>query len=69
MLSIWRQIGAEFAGIPDMALVFELLNEPQHINISQLNAMNAAVLPVVRESNPTRQVHFGGLAMMGSWWI
>jgi len=69
LLSIWEQIGAEFAGIPDTALVFELLNEPSHINISQLNAMNAAVLPVVREKNPTRQVHLGGLAKMGAWWI
>ena len=54
---------------PDMALVFELLNEPSEITIKQLNAMNTAVLPVVRKSNPTRQVHLGGLAKMGTWWI
>jgi endoglucanase len=67
LVSIWEQIGSEFAGVPDADLVFELLNEPSSINISQLNAMNAALLPVVRKSNPTRQVHFGGLAKMGSW--
>ena len=68
-LSIWEQIADEFKDTPDMALVFELLNEPSEITIKQLNAMNTAVLPVVRKSNPTRQVHFGGLAKMGTWWI
>ena len=69
LLSIWEQIGKEFAGVPDAALVFEILNEPSNINITQLNAMNAAVLPVIRKANPTRQVHLGGLAKMGSWWV
>jgi endoglucanase len=69
LLSIWEQISTEFASLPTTALVFELFNEPSNINLSQLNAMNAAVLPVVRKHNPTRQVHLGGLAKMGTWWI
>ena len=68
-LAIWSQIAETFKAVPDSQLVFELLNEPSNIKIDQLNAMNAAVLPVVRKTNPTRQVHFGGLAKMGSWWI
>ena len=46
-LAIWSQIAETFKAVPDSQLVFEILNEPSNIKIDQLNAMNAAVLPVV----------------------
>lgn len=56
--SIWQQIAHAFSSVPDEQLVYEVLNEPNHISIDQLNQMNGAVLPIIRATNPTRQVHF-----------
>lgn len=67
--AIWQQISSRFASYPDDALVFELFNEPKHMTVSQLNEMNSKVLALIREKNPTRQVHFGGLAQMGVDWL
>jgi endoglucanase len=69
LVNIWRQIADQFQGYPDSQLVFEIFNEPNHMSLDTLNAMNAAVLPVIRETNPTRLVFLGGLAQMGRWWI
>jgi aryl-phospho-beta-D-glucosidase BglC (GH1 family) len=69
LVAIWKQVAAHFSSVTDDQLVFELLNEPANINIDQLNQMNAALLPVIRPTNPTRQIHFGGLRKMGAWWI
>ena len=69
LVSIWSQIAVEFQGYSRTAVVFELLNEPSNITVAQLNTMNAALLPAIRKTNPTRQVHFGGLKEMGAWWI
>lgn len=69
LVAIWKQIAEAFATVPDDALVFELFNEPNKMSVVQLNTMNAALLPVIRASNPTRQVHLGGLANMNSGWI
>lgn len=68
-VAIWKQVAEQFKGYPDDKLVFEIFNEPAKMSIDNLNAMNAAVLPVIRKTNPTRQVHLGGLAKMGFWWI
>merc|ERR1711871_325470 len=45
-------------------------NEAGHtFSADDLNRMNAAVLPVIRESNPTRIVLLGGLQWMNPTWI
>lgn len=67
--AIWEQVAESFASVSDDQLVFELLNEPDNITIAQLNEMNTALLAVIRPTNPTRQVHFGGIKKMGAWWI
>jgi len=67
LVAIWRQIAEKFAAYPDDQLVFELFNEPWAMSVAELNAMNAALLPVVRAKNPTRQVHFGGLGKMNRY--
>jgi endoglucanase len=69
LVAIWTQIAEAFAGFSDDVLVFELFNEPNSMKVGQLNQMNAALLPAVRATNPTRQVHLGGLANMNSGWI
>lgn len=67
--AIWAQVAAEFAGYGRGDLVFELFNEPSNLTVGQLNTMNAKLLATVRKTNPDRQVHLGGLAKMGTWWI
>jgi endoglucanase len=69
LVNIWRQIAEHFQDFADSELVFEIFNEPNHMSLDALNAMNEAVLPVIRNSNPTRMVFLGGLAQMGRWWI
>jgi endoglucanase len=69
LVAIWTQIAAHFGSYPDERLVFELFNEPKHMSMAELNAMNSALLSVVRRTNPTRQIHFGGLASMNSGWL
>lgn len=68
LVAIWEQVAHSFASVSSN-LVFELLNEPNYITIDQLNEMNSALLAVIRPTNPTRQIHFGGLKKMGAWWI
>jgi aryl-phospho-beta-D-glucosidase BglC (GH1 family) len=56
LVNIWRQIAEHFQDFADSELVFEIFNEPNHMSLDALNAMNEAVLPVIRNSNPTRMV-------------
>lgn len=67
--NIWRQIAEHFASYSDADLVFEIFNEPDHMSLDRLNQMNSALLPIIRQSNPTRLVFLGGLAQMSRWWI
>jgi endoglucanase len=69
LVAIWRQVSTHFKAVSDDELVFEIFNEPKTMSLETLNSMNAAVLPVIRETNPTRLVFLGGLGMMGRWWI
>ena len=50
---------------------FEIYNEPHatQFTANNLNAMNEAVLPIIRSHNPTRIVFFGGLKFMNPSWI
>eukprot|EP00039_Didymoeca_costata_P005446 m.81725 g.81725 ORF g.81725 m.81725 type:complete len:813 (+) comp12823_c0_seq3:113-2551(+) len=66
--AIWTQVAKTFSSY-NHTLVFEVFNEPHHMNSSQLNAMNAATLPIMRNLNPTRIVLFGGLQFMNPNWI
>lgn len=68
MVAIWTQISAEFASA-NSSLLFEVFNEPHVMTASQLNEMNDAVLPVIRQNNPNRIVMFGGLQWMNPDWI
>jgi endoglucanase len=68
-VAIWRQVAAAFAGAP-ASLSFEVANEPvAPLSLASLNAMYAAVLPVVRAQHPTRTVYIGGLSWMSPDWI
>lgn len=59
-LAIWGQIAQTFRLAPDN-VYFEILNEPEDpMTASQANALYAKVLPVIRQSNPTRPVILGG---------
>ena len=67
--SIWTQIAQAFEAYSSASLVFEIMNEPLHMSVDQLNAMNAAILPAIRAVSPTRLVHLGGLRQMHPTWI
>lgn len=47
----------------------QVFNEPHVMTVDQLNAMNTAVLPVIRRHHPTRVVFIGGLQFMNPTWI
>lgn len=67
-LAIWRQVAARFAGASPL-LAFEVFNEPHLMSLASLNAMQTAVLGIVRAQHPTRAVLVCGLAFDGPWWI
>eukprot|EP00041_Stephanoeca_diplocostata_P002122 m.23497 g.23497 ORF g.23497 m.23497 type:complete len:512 (+) comp12951_c0_seq1:70-1605(+) len=66
--AIWTQVATAYASQPSN-LIFEVFNEPHLMSTDQLNEMNAAVLPIMRATNPTRVVLFGGLQYMGPAWL
>jgi len=56
---LWKQIAEHYAHYPSQVL-FELANEPNgNISAETWNQFIAAVLPVVRQSNPARDVIIG----------
>ncbi|HWU80061.1 MAG TPA: glycoside hydrolase family 5 protein, partial [Caulobacter sp.] len=59
LVAFWKQIGEHYRDAPDR-VVFELLNEPcKGLTDEVWNAWIAELLPVVRASNPTRNVVVG----------
>lgn len=59
-LSIWNQIATVFRYAPSN-VYFEILNEPtREISPEQLNQVYRAVIPVIRQTNPTRVLIMGG---------
>lgn len=59
LTAFWKQIGARYKDAPD-GVVFELLNEPcKQLTDDVWNAWVAELLPVVRATNPTRNVIVG----------
>lgn len=58
-LSLWRQIAEHFQFLPN-AVLFEPLNEPNGLlNAVYWNEFVSLVIPVIRESNPTRNLVIG----------
>lgn len=57
--SLWSQISIRFGNKPDK-LLFEILNEPQNLSLSNINNLNARTLKTIRKTNPTRIVIFSG---------
>ena len=68
-VALWTQVAAAFADAPP-SLLFEVINEPvDPLSLANLNAMYAAVVPVMRSTNPTRTIYLGGLSWMSPVWI
>lgn len=65
--AIWTQIAERFKDFDDK-LVFEIFNEPHLMTVDDLNAMNAAILPIIRKTNPTRNVLLMGLQFGNPKW-
>ncbi len=57
--SIWVQVANRFKDKSDK-LLFEIINEPNGMTISQVDDLNERILSIIRETNPTRNVIFGG---------
>ena len=57
--SIWRQVAEHFRDKSER-LLFEIINEPYGMNKEQVDDLNARILSIIRESNPTRIVIFSG---------
>lgn len=66
--AIWTQIAQRFAS-KDQTLLFEIFNEPHLMTADQLNKMIAAVLPIIRKTNPTRIVLISGLKFNNPSWL
>lgn len=58
-IAIWTQVADHFKDKSD-SLFFEIANEPATLSISQVNSLNAAVIPVIRATNPTRIIIYSG---------
>ncbi|NNC38178.1 MAG: glycoside hydrolase family 5 protein [Acidimicrobiales bacterium] len=59
-LAIWTQISKAFKGAP-ANVYFEVLNEPTlEIKMSQVNALYAKVIPIIRANHPKRKIILGG---------
>lgn len=65
--ALWRQIATRFKDVPDELLVFEILNESDAKTITPAltTGLNARLLKVIRETNPTRCVIIGGVGDNG----
>jgi endoglucanase len=58
-IALWQQIAEHYQAYPN-ALLFEPMNEPNGLmNAKHWNDLIAAVLPVIRTTNPTRNIVIG----------
>ncbi|MFK7923030.1 MAG: cellulase family glycosylhydrolase [Bacteroidia bacterium] len=57
--SIWVQIAERFQNKSDK-LLFEIINEPNGMTVAQVDDLNQRILGIIRASNPTRIVIYGG---------
>jgi hypothetical protein len=56
--AIWTQVSARFKNHSDR-LLFEIMNEPA-LSVSRVNTIDNAIFPIIRSTNPTRIILFGG---------
>lgn len=66
--AIWTQIAERFKDY-DQKLLFEIFNEPHLMSTADLNTMNAAILPIIRKTHPTRIVLLMGLKFGNPSWL
>lgn len=57
--SIWVQVSERFREKSEK-LLFEIINEPFGMTVAEVDDLNARVLGIIRKTNPTRLVIFGG---------
>ncbi|CAH1000409.1 hypothetical protein LEM8419_01562 [Neolewinella maritima] len=57
--AIWTQVAQRFSDKSDK-LLLEVINEPFGMTVAQVDDVNQRVLDIIRMSNPTRLVIFGG---------
>ena len=57
--SIWVQISERFQDKSEK-LLFEIINEPKGMTVGQVDDLNARILSIIRQTNPTRLVIYGG---------
>lgn len=57
--SIWVQVAERFQNKSDK-LLFEIINEPNGMSVSQVDDLNQRILGIIRQTNPTRIVIYGG---------
>ncbi|WP_068218503.1 cellulase family glycosylhydrolase [Lewinella sp. 4G2] len=57
--SIWVQIIDRFQD-KDEKLLYEIINEPNGMSVAQVDDLNARILGIIREVEPTRIVIYGG---------
>jgi len=67
-VALWTQVSSTFSSASPK-LFFEVFNDPHVMSLANLNAMNAAIVPVMRKYNPTRPIFLGGLSWMSPYWI
>lgn len=63
--SLWAQVSRHFSCKTD-SLLFEIINEPNGLTISQVDEINARELATIRLANPTRIVIFSGNKWSGT---
>ncbi|MCI4645279.1 MAG: glycoside hydrolase family 5 protein [Hyphomonadaceae bacterium] len=65
LVAIWHQLSEHFQAAPE-GVILELLNEPHtEIGIGDIEAVNAELLAIVRETNPDRWVVLGSTGWGG----
>jgi endoglucanase len=57
-VAIWRQVAAHYQAEPP-SILFELLNEPNKMDVPHWNKLLVQALAVIRPTNPTRAVVVG----------
>ncbi len=57
--SIWSQIAVRFQDKSD-SLLFEIINEPYGMTREQVDDLNARIISIIRQTNPTRIIIFSG---------
>ncbi|MEL7362838.1 MAG: glycoside hydrolase family 5 protein, partial [Bacteroidota bacterium] len=57
--AIWTQVATRFQDKPER-LLLEVINEPVGMTVAEVDGLNARVLAIIRQTNPTRLVILGG---------